>query len=71
MTIEISSEVRQAIKQQRLEQYRKRYFELYLDKVALLANGDQEGALATDSRMKVIEDAYTAIELVSTEGGMV
>jgi protein involved in sex pheromone biosynthesis len=63
----IGTEIKKQLKQQRLEQYKKRYFELELDRVALLANGDELGAQEIVVRMNVIEDAYNAVKLVPEE----
>lgn len=63
----IGKEIKQQMKGQRLDQYKRRYFELEMDRIALLANGDEEGAKATVLRMKAVEDAYNAVSEVQED----
>jgi len=63
----IETEIKQSIKNQRLDQYRKTYFSLYVDKVALLANGDTVGAENIQKRMDAVEASYIAVEAIIVE----
>ena len=65
--MKIEKEIKQQLKQQRLNQYKKRYFELELDRVALIANKDLEGAKATEIRMQAVEDAYNAVSNIKED----
>lgn len=63
----IEKEIKQPMKEQRLQQYKKRYFELELDRIALLANEDKEGATEVEKRMQSVQSAYEAVEAIVIE----
>ncbi len=58
---DLDKENKKHMKEQRLEQYQRRYFELELDKAALSANNDLAGIAELEIRMNAIEVAYNAI----------
>ena len=60
----IETEIKTQLKAQRLEQLKRRYFELELDRIALEATGDTEGAKATLDRMENVQKAFDAVESI-------
>jgi cytochrome c-type biogenesis protein CcmH/NrfG len=65
--LDIGNEIKQSMKEQRLDQYRRRYFELELDRVALLSNQDVVGAAEVVKRMTAVEEAYNAVDSIVIE----
>ena len=63
----IGKEIKQPMKDQRLDQYKRRYFELELDRVALLANEDTVGAEEVVKRMSAVEEAYNAVNKIDVD----
>jgi hypothetical protein len=55
------------MKTTRLQQYQMRYFELVLDREALIANNDTTGVLELENRMMSIENAYNAVDAIIIE----
>jgi hypothetical protein len=65
--INVGIEIKRSMKEQRLDQYRRRYFELELDRIALLANEDEVGAAEVVKRMIAVEGAYNAVDAIVIE----
>lgn len=65
--MKIEKEIKGPVIEQRLQYYKKRYFELELDKIALLANRDTEGVKEVEEKMRSFKIAYEAIEAINIE----
>ena len=65
--MQIEKEIKQHCKEQRLRSLQMRYFDLEMDRLSLIANGDEEGAAATVKRQEAMQKAYEAVEEISTE----
>lgn len=71
--MKIPNKIASQLKEQRLNVYRSRYFELQMDAISLKASieagvsTDKEGLDLAISRMKAIQVAYDAIESIVIE----
>ena len=65
--MDINQELKKRAKDHRLEMLQLKFFELEMDRVALIANGDTEGAGAISKRMEAVEKAYNAVEAIPTD----
>lgn len=64
--MDIETQIKTELKTQRLNQLKRRYFELELDRVGLEANGDINGVEAIVKRMDTVQRAYDAVNAIDT-----
>jgi hypothetical protein len=60
--MELTTEQKNAMIKQRLEQYSMQIFSLQMDREALQAAGDTVGVQTTDKRIEKLQTAYSAVE---------
>ena len=65
--MDIETSIKTELKNQRLNQLKRRYFELELDRIGLEANGDTNGVEAIVKRMDTVQRAYDAVNAIITE----
>jgi hypothetical protein len=63
----IEKEIKQQLKTQRMDQLKRRYFELELDKAALEATANEDAVKETVLRMDQVQKAYDAVEKIPVE----
>ena len=66
--LKLEKNAKQELINQRLENYKRRIYDLYLDYVAYEAAGDQDSMKETKSRIEYINKAIDAVEKIKVEG---
>jgi hypothetical protein len=62
--VEIEQEMKDQMKEHRLNQYKQQIFTLQMDIVALKAVGDKEGLLKAGKSLEGLEKAFAAVEVM-------
>ena len=63
----MTKDERAAMINAQLKQYEQKMFQLEMNKTAVLANGDAEGAKDIEARIEALKKAYTAVEGMKEE----
>ena len=61
---DLDVQTKKHMKENRLEQYQRRYYDLLLDEAALMANGDLISLKELQDRMESLVIAYNAVDAV-------
>lgn len=65
--MQIEKEIKKELKEQRLQQLKRRYYDLELDRLTFAALGNEKDATAIAERQEQIAKAYETIEAVQAQ----